>query len=469
MGKGLGSVSGKTCKGLGLDKMDRPNSQRVKGINPKGDDAGKFGGARFPTVIEQYNRDSDYSRWRHGQQYSQGVGKSYADHSIALKARFLLGNQVHISRSVLSLFPSKTSADFSWVAARRIRGSVVSKIPFERSRITLSQNPQNPSEDRLIFRISEEFTEDEMLMKHLQLLIGDQIEDSFSGPRYEDRIGDANGSTALTLLDVDAESKTLIFDLSKPQGRVLSNGKLRWARLAYDPADPFIWREGLHLGTAIRYYCGCPDFSGTLTANTQSTDFDSTGRRFPVPSAQRTVGGEYEKEMVGFQKKWRDLPERSDQRRECKHIHCMRWTTKTPWFEPSDIPVGGQEEMIHAGSDIQKGDAFSEDAAKYQRNRVVDWQQTAQAACGAMGFSLDVAGDMANRTDRPQLWILKDAPMPEHCRQNDYWLERGTKNLSVYMAEGGGWVNTLKDEDGSDQPIISYGSEAELKELLDSA
>ena len=469
MGKGLGSVSGKTCKGLGLDKMDKPNAKRVKGLHPTGAEAGAFGGSRYPTVIEQYNRDSDYSRWRHGQQYAQGVGQSYADRTVGLYARFLLGDRIHVSKSVLTLFPSKTAADHSWTTARRIRGSVVSKQPFDRSKVTFDQNPDNPEEDRLIFKLSDEFADNDLLMRHLRLLVGDQIEDSFSGPNYADRITDLDESTALTLMEVDSESKTLVFDLSKPQGRVKSNGQMRWAKLPYDPGNPTIWRQGLHLGTSIRFYCGCPDFSGTLTANTQSTDFDSTGRRFPIPGASRKVGSEYEKDMVGFQKKWRDLPVRTDQRRECKHIHCMRWSTKTPWFEPTDMPVGGQEGLIHAGGDMVSKDVFSEDAAKYKRNSVIDWQQTVQAACGAMGFSLDISGSMADRTDRPQLWILKEAPLPEHCRQNDYWLERGTKKLYLYMEGGQGWVDKLLDEEGNEQPIITYASEDELRELSDMA
>ena len=133
------------------------------------------------------------------------------------------------------------------------------------------------------------------------------------------------------------------------------------------------------------------------------------------------------------------------------------------------MPVGGQVGLIHAGGDMVSENVFSEDAAKYKRNSVIDWQQTVQAACGAMGFSLDISGNMADRTDRPQLWILKEEPLPEHCRQNDYWLERGTKKLYLYMEGGQGWVDKLPDEDGNEQPIISYASENELRELSDMA
>ena len=468
MGKGLGSVSGKTCKGLALDRVDRPNAKRVKGINPSGAEANQFGGTRFPTVIEQYNRDSDYSRWRHGQQFAGTIAQGYSAHTVGLKARFMIGDRVHVAPSALQLFPSKSSADSSWTSGRRMRGSCVSQKPFERSRVTFQQNPDDPSQDRLIFEIHDEFKDDDLLMRHLQLLVGDQIEDSFRGPSFDQRIQDDTGSTALTLLEVNPETKTLVFDLSKPQGRVLLNNNVRWSKLRYDPGEPTIWREGFYLGTSLKFHCGCPDYSGSLTANTQGTSNASIGRRFPVPSAQRTVGSEYEKEMVGFEKRWRDLPERVDERRECKHIHCMRWGTKTPWLEPSDIPVMGNEEMIHGGSDMADSNVFDGKYAEYLRHRVIDWQQTVQAACGAMGFATTLTGSMADRTDRPQLWILEEAPMPEHCRQNDYWLQRGTKNLFLWM-EGQGWVSTLKDEEGVDQPIISYATKEEASEFLQGA
>ena len=467
--KGLGSLSGKTTKGLSLDRVDRPNAKRVKGLHPSGDDAGRFGGTRYPTVLEQYNRDSDYSRWRHGQQLFHGVGQSYADLAIGLAARFMLGENIHTSRTILTLFPSGSSSDFSWTAARRIRGSVVSKVPFERSRVRFDLNPNDPSQDRMIYKISEEFTDDEFLLKHLQLLVGDQFEDSYNGPDFNHRIGDANGSTALTLVEVNNEDKELVFDISKPYGRVMVHDRPRWARLQYDPGNPTIWREGLHVGTAIHYYCSCPDFSGTLTANTQSTAFDSEGRRFPLPAAQRKIRGDYEAEMAGFQKRWRDLAIRADGRKECKHIHCLRWQTRTAWFEPDDIPLGGNEELIHAGSGLEKGDAFSETIDQYMRNRVVDWQNVIQAACGAMGFNLNPVGDMALRSDRPQLWILDRAPEPEHCRQNDYWLERGSKRLWLYMEQAGDWVDTLPDEEGEEQPIAFYLRKEEVQHAMKDA
>ena len=469
--KGLGSVSGKTTKSLGLDRVDRPNAKRVKGIHPRGDDAGRYGGTRYETILEQYNRRSDYQRWRHGQQFFHGVGHSSSDRVIGVQSRFMLGERLNVAETILTMFPSANSSDNSWTAARRIRGSVVSATPFDRSRATLDQNSGDPSQDRLIYRVADEFSDDQLLMKHLQLLVGDQIEDSFTGPEPRDRQEEAVGSTALTLVGVDPEERTLVFDLSKPQGRVLTrNNKLRWARLEYDPGDPWktIWRPGNHIGTSIHYHCNCPDFSKSMTANTQSTKFDSVGRRFPLPPASRRIRGDYEAEMAGFLKKWGDLSIRADERQECKHIHCLRWQTRTPWYEPDDMPLNMEGNRLHAG-DQQKGDAFGQTTSDYYRNAAIDWSGVVMATCGALGFNTSPVGDMARRADRPILWQLDHAPEQEHCRQNDYWLERGTKRLWMYMAEADEWTDTVTDEDGNSVAILNYMDKDKLKRLLREA
>ena len=474
--RGLGSVSGKTVKSLSLDRVDRPNDKRVKGIYPRGDNAGRYGSTRYPTILEQYNRNSDYSRWRHGQQFFHGIGHSSSDQAIGVYARFLLSDQVFTAQTILSLFPSDSSPDHAWPTARRVRGHVRSRVPFDRSKVVIDQNPGSTRDDRLIYRISDEFTDDEMLMKHLQLLVGDQIEDSFSGPGADGRIPDAQavGSVALTLVSIDPEEKTLIFDLSRPQGRVMTpSGKLRWSKLDYDPSDPWktIWKEGNYIGTSIHNYCNCPDYSKSLTANTQSLDgeFGSSGRRFPLPPASRKVRGDYEAEMVGYIKRWGDLSIRQDERKECKHIHCLRWQTRTPWLEPDDMPLGNLQDRIHAGVDQQRGDAFDKVIAQYYRNAAIDWSGLVSATCGALGFNISPWGDMSTRTDRPILWDLSHRPEPEHCRQNDYWLERGTKNLWLYMAEADEWVKEITDQDGNNVPIISYMEKEELRRLLEQA
>ena len=75
---------------------------------------------------------------------------------------------------------------------------------------------------------------------------------------------------------------------------------------------------------------------------------------------------------------------------------------------------------------------------------------------------------MNNRFDRPILWNLDRQPESEHSRQNDYWLERGTKRLRLYMAEADEWVSEVM-LDGYSEPIISYIEKEEMKRLLREA
>ena len=74
----------------------------------------------------------------------------------------------------------------------------------------------------------------------------------------------------------------------------------------------------------------------------------------------------------------------------------------------------------------------------------IDWSGVIAATCGALGFNISPIGDMARRTDRPILWQLRHKPETEHCRQNDYWLERGTKKLRLYMAADDEWVRSYE-------------------------
>jgi len=172
--------------------------------------------------------------------------------------------------------------------------------------------------------------------------------------------------------------------------------------------------------------------------------------------------------MAGYLKRWGDLSIRADERRDCKHTHCLRWDADAPWLEPNDMPLGMQEDRIHAGKDVIRDDAFSKTMGQYQRNAIIDWSGVISATCGALGFNIAPVGDMANRFDRPILWNLDRRPESEHCRQNDYWLERGTKKLWLYMAEADEWVNEVM-VDGFSEPIVSYIEKEELKRLLKEA
>ena len=77
MGKGLGSLG----KGFGLQPITKGiGLNKAKGLYPsKGKGLGLYGTAQFPTILESYNRQSDYKRWQLGQAYYFGTGRSWDD------------------------------------------------------------------------------------------------------------------------------------------------------------------------------------------------------------------------------------------------------------------------------------------------------------------------------------------------------------------------------------------------------
>lgn len=455
--KGLGSLAGKTSKGLKLDRIDRPNAKRVKGLQPTGEEAGRYGSTRYPTVIEQYNRDSDYSRYRAGQQYFHGIGQQLTDVETDALARIYSGDRIRQINAITTKFPSKTSNDNSWITGRRQRGDVISRVPFTFEMARLDQNGDDPSQDRLVVNAKALFARDQFQAGHCQLVVGDQYEDSFIDARGTDPQEGLAGSIALTLVEIDEDEQTLSFDLSRPYGRVATaQGNIKWTKLPYVQSDPYVFRFGRHLGNAYKFYCTCPDFAGALSANIQNTGrFNSQGRRFPLPPASRTLRGEYESEMIGFEKRWRDLPLRSDERRECKHIHCLRWQLGEPWREPNDEPLGSSEGLIHAGKSVEVNPFNESGFSAYFRNRELDWLSVVQAATGVMGFNMSPVGPMALRTDRPQLWNLERAPEPEHVRPNDIWIRRGSKEIRIANAEKE-WSMRVTDRQGNQFPLFGF-------------
>ena len=88
MGKGLGTLG---HKGFSFKPLNKGiGSSRSKGLHPtKASGAGIYGTAQFPTILENYNRVSDYKRWQLGQAYYFGTGRSWDDLSFYSNSRFI--------------------------------------------------------------------------------------------------------------------------------------------------------------------------------------------------------------------------------------------------------------------------------------------------------------------------------------------------------------------------------------------
>lgn len=442
MGKGLGARPNDPGR---MAPISRPLPIRSAGLYPRrGSGAGQYGSTAYPTVIESYNRDSDYKRWRLGQEYYFGSGRSWADYSIHTLARFVTGAVNGTSKEIVSLFPSSTSPERAWYAGVRTRGSIILPQPLRSEDITINTADPNPANHTLTWRVSGILTPSQVQV--FGIFVGDQFEDSAVGTRYpEDLAPEDVGSVALTLVAANPSTMTLVFDLSRPYGRVLRNGRIYWDRLTYDPSDPINWRPGRHLCSSFKFFCCCPDHLGGAVANLEVPSSGKGRDQFPLPNTGRSAQSPWEQQGAGYYRQWRTLPRRRDERRDCKHIHAMRWRCGVPWLEPSDYPTGDAREFLEFAAQAERR-FYAEEIMEYFRLRRISWDRYILTVADTVGIILFPDGDPRDviRPDpRPLLWNDRKEPLVEWCRQNDWWLERGTQALRIFNAGAGGFESTV--------------------------
>ena len=204
MAKRFGSNPGKR---LGLPSVNKPMKQKAKGIYPDATSgAGEYGTVAFPTIVEAYNRESDYKRWKLGQEYYFGKGRSWGDQQLNILARFLNGTATFSdeinergSREVVTVFPSSTSSENAWYVATRVRGSFLLPQPITSSRVTLNQSDPDPANHTLVLDVNGIYNAQQLAIYNV--CIGDQFEDSAIGPNFPDDLVEKDaGSVALTLI-----------------------------------------------------------------------------------------------------------------------------------------------------------------------------------------------------------------------------------------------------------------------------
>lgn len=435
MGKGVGPRVDRVAK---LASLARPLKSGAAGIYPRqGEGLGEYGSTAFPTVLEAYNRNSDYKRWRLGQEYFFGTGRSWGDYQIHSLARFVTGAVDGTSKEITTLFPSATSPEKAWYASCRTRGSIIFPAAISSGAITLNTADPDPANHTLTYDVTGVLTSAQVGI--FTIFIGDQFEDSATGPVYpSDLVERDTGSVALTLIAVNASSLTLTFDLSRPAGRIERNGRIYWDTLPYNPAAPTYWKTsgGRYLCSSFKFFCCCPDHLGGALANLERPEGGQPRDLFPKPNAARPVNSAWERQGVGYYRQWRTLPRRRDERRECKHIHSIRWECGVPWLEPDDYPIGDEREFLEFQADAERGYS-SEEIMEYFRLRQLNWDRFAMTVADVVGIILFPGGDPrdAIRPDtRPLLWNDSTEPLAIWCRQNDWWLERGTQRLKIYNA-----------------------------------
>lgn len=458
-----GRIGPKLDRGLRLDRVDRPQRARAAGIYPnKQTGAGSFGGTAHPTVLEAYNRDSDYKRWRNGLDYWMGSGKSWGDVERAYLIRSFrdFGALPGPQLVTATLFPSNSSPDAAWTVVNRRRGALVLPRPLRQEDMSLDVGSGQAAQHRLILDVSEAMTSPQL--QEWTAFVGDQFEDSATGATLpQGLLDDPTDTIAYTLVEVDANEGRLLFDLSRPFMRRRPNQAIPrafWQRILYDRNRPLLWRGdgSRYLCSSHRFYCSCPDFSGMFTADLVS-GITGSQTMFPRPAAGRAIDGRWESEAVGYQRRWRDLSPRSDQRRECKHIHAVRWSVGYPFYEPSDYEVGDRDRQFTG----RQGDRLtSAEILRYHGRRDLTLDRLAPALADSNGVVVDSRDTVSSDEDAPVqpgrppvLWTSSREPAALRAQADDWWLQRGTSVLRVFDPDVQRFVET-KDVNGRSVPLI---------------
>ena len=474
MARGVGP---RLDRGLRFDSVSKPQRARAPGSYRHGRQVGEgTGGTAYPTVLEAYNRDSDYKRWLAGKRLFQGSGSSWSDIELSYLVYTFrdFGSLASAQRNVFTLFPSQTSPEGSWTVVNRYRGAVILPREIEPHQISLSQSLA-PDQHRLILDVSSRLTQSQLA--EWEALIGDQFEDSAINTADGVRLlENPDEVVALTLVEVDLQGMNLIFDLSRPFMRVRVNPYYEhgyWKQVRYTPAAPLRWRaDGTRLlCSSHRLYCNCPDFSGTRTANTLG-GASGTQELFPRPGAGRTTSGRDEELLLGYRARWRDLPRRVDQRRECKHVHAVRWGLGYPFYEPSDYPVGDERGQFFGGASPSLGE---EALFRYQSRRQIQLDQTAVPLADSNGLLVDTRDIVsADEGIPPQLnrqsilWTSSQEPPAERAQIDDWWYKRGTNQLLVFDPSAQRFVDASRREETRPAIVRPWpaGQVAPLKVLL---
>ena len=459
-------VGSRLNRGLGVGGVTRPAAPGPMGTYPdRSRGAGQYGSTAYPSVIEQYNRASDYKRWVLGQSYYFGTNRMWADYQIHSLARFLnsptAGGADELdaagSKEITTVFPSANSPERAWYTSTRTRGSLMLPAAIDVGDITLNTSDPDPANHTLVYRVSDFYTPQQIAV--YGSFVGDQFEDSASGPNYpDDLIRKPVGSVALTLIAANPGAGTLVFDLSRPHVRASKGGRVYWKAPAYDPAAPLVWNTSgsRYLCSSFKFFCCCPDcLAGDIADLEELPGTGGIVKTFPLPNASRQVNSPWEREGVSYYRQWRTLSQRRDERRECKHIHAMRWECGVPWEEPSDYPTAGERDLLEEAARLE-AHYRSIGPMDFYRMQGVNWDRYILTLGDSVGMVIFPGGDVRRGirpSAAPLLWNDGVQPAAANCRNNDWWLPRGTQALRIFNSATQRFQDFVT-KGGVDYPIL---------------
>jgi hypothetical protein len=128
-----------------------------------------------------------------------------------------------------------------------------------------------------------------------------------------------------------------------------------------------------------------------------------------------------------------------------------------PWLEPDDYPTGENREFLEFAAEAERGYS-SEEIMEYFQTRQLNWDRFLLSVADVVGIILFPGGDPrdAVRPDaRPLLWNDSVEPLAIWCRQNDWWLERGTKRLKIFNSAASAFEEQVTIG-GTPYPILQF-------------
>jgi hypothetical protein len=126
-------------------------------------------------------------------------------------------------------------------------------------------------------------------------------------------------------------------------------------------------------------------------------------------------------------------------------MHALRWQCGIPWYEPSDYPTQEERDILELAG-ASEGRYSARIAGEYFALRQMNYDRYAMSLAEVVGLELFPGSDVrdAIRPDpRPLLWNDGEEPLAIWCRQNDWWLRRGTQQIRIFNASSGQFESTV--------------------------
>lgn len=94
----------------------------------------------------------------------------------------------------------------------------------------------------------------------------------------------------------------------------------------------------------------------------------------------------------------------------------------------------------------------------YFRNRQLSWDRFILTLAESSGLVIFPGGDVRDNIRpnvAPMLWNDKAEPLSSWCRNNDWWMERGTQSLQSFNQSTNSFSKTVS-KGGVEYPVISF-------------